>query len=74
MPKSHFNDSKRCHDNAAEMRLLAKGTKDAATRRMMNRLADGWDKLTYHAERRAAKPDRHLSRNDADLHPRRLVH
>jgi hypothetical protein len=72
MPKTHFNDSKRWRDNAAEMRLLAKGGKDAATRRLMNRLADGWEKMVDRAERRAAKPD--LDRNDADLHPSRLMH
>jgi hypothetical protein len=37
---------------------LAEGMKDAATRRIMNRLADGWDKLVYRAERRAVQPDR----------------
>jgi hypothetical protein len=58
MPKSHVNDPKRWRDNAAEMRLLAEGMKDAATRRTMNRLADGWDKLAYRAEKRALQPHR----------------
>jgi hypothetical protein len=57
MPKSHVNDPKRWRNNAAELRALAEGMKDAATRRIMNRLADGWDKLAY-AERRAVQPDR----------------
>ena len=37
---------------------LAEGMKDAATRRIMNRLADSWDKLVYRAGRRAVQPDR----------------
>jgi hypothetical protein len=58
MLKSHVNDPQRWRDNAVEMRVLAEGMKDAATRRIMNRLADGWDNLAYRAERRAAQPDR----------------
>ena len=54
--------------------MLAEDMKDAETRRTMNRLADGWDKMADRAERRAAKPDRYLDRNDADLHPSRLMH
>ena len=53
MPESHVNDPVRWRNNAKEMRVLAKGAKDAATRRIMNRLADGWDKLACRAERRA---------------------
>jgi hypothetical protein len=37
------------------MRVLAEGMKDAATRRITNRLADGRDKLAYRAERRAVQ-------------------
>jgi hypothetical protein len=55
MPESHVNDLKRWRNNADEMRALAEGVKDAATRRIMNRLANGWDKLAYRAERRAAQ-------------------
>jgi hypothetical protein len=58
MPESHVNDLKRWRNNADEMRALAEGVKDAATRRIMNRLTNGWDKLAYRAERRAAQPDR----------------
>jgi len=53
MPESHVNDPVRWRNNAKEMRVLAEGAKDAATRRIMNRLADGWDKLACRAERRA---------------------
>jgi hypothetical protein len=49
------NNPQRWRDNAAEMRVLAEGMKDAATRRITNRLADGWDKLAYRAERRAVQ-------------------
>ena len=58
MPESHVNDLKRWRNNSDKMRALAEGVKDAATRRIMNRLANGWDKLAYRAERRAAQPDR----------------
>ena len=34
--------------------MLAKHMKDAETRRTMNRLADGWDKMADRAERRKA--------------------
>jgi hypothetical protein len=53
MPKAYVNDPKRWRDNAAEMRALAEDTKDAATRRIMYRLAAGWDKLAYCAEKQA---------------------
>ena len=53
MPESHVNDPVRWRNNANEMRVLAEGAKDAATRHTMNRLADGWDKLAYRTERRA---------------------
>jgi hypothetical protein len=55
MLNSHVNDPKHWRDNAAEMRVLAEGMKDAATRRITNRLADGWDQLAYRAERRAVQ-------------------
>jgi hypothetical protein len=45
MAASHVNDPKHWRDNAAEMRALAKVVKDAETRHIMNRLADGWDKM-----------------------------
>jgi hypothetical protein len=54
------------------MRVLAKGTNDIKTRRIVTRLADGWDKIADRAERRAAKLARHMDRNDADLHHSRL--
>ena len=47
MPETHVNDPVRWHSNANEMRVLAEGAKDAATRRIMNRLADGWDMVSY---------------------------
>ena len=36
MPESHVNDLKRWRNNADEMRALAEGVKDAATRRIMS--------------------------------------
>ena len=57
MLKSQVNNPQRWRDNAAEMRALAEGMKDVATRRIMNRLADGGDKLVCRAERRAVQPD-----------------
>jgi len=59
MPESHVNDPVRWRNNANEMRVLAEGAKDAATRRIMNRLADGWDKLAYRAERCARNGYQH---------------
>ena len=56
------------------MRVLAEDMNDTETRRTMNRLADGWEKMADRAERRAAKPDRYLDRNDTDLDPNRLMH
>jgi hypothetical protein len=53
-----INDPKHLRDRAGEMRMLAGGMKDARTRRKMERLADGWDKLADRAERRVARPDR----------------
>jgi hypothetical protein len=58
MLKSQVNNPQHWRDNAAEMRALAEGVRDAATRRIMNRLADSWDKLVYRAGRRAVQPDR----------------
>jgi hypothetical protein len=56
------------------MRVLANGMNDTKTRRIVTRLADGWDKMADRAERRAASLARYLDRNDADLHPSRLLH
>jgi hypothetical protein len=36
MPESHVNDPKRWRNIADEMRALAEGVKDAATRRIMS--------------------------------------
>jgi hypothetical protein len=54
--------------------VLAEGVNDTKTRRIMTRLADGWDKMADRAERCPAKPTRYLDRNDADFHPSRLMH
>jgi hypothetical protein len=54
------------------MRGLAEGMYDTKTRRIVTRLADGWDKMADRAERRAANVARYLDRNGADLHPRLL--
>jgi hypothetical protein len=56
------------------MRVLAEGMNDTKTRRIMTRLADGWDKMADRAERRTAKPNRDLDRNATDLQPSRLMH
>ena len=75
MLKSHVNDPQRWRDNAAEMRVLAKGMKDVAKRRTMNRLADGWDKLADRAEARCAAGSPNLIADGAHRSAyRRSVH
>jgi hypothetical protein len=46
--------------------VLAEGIDDIKTRRIVTRLADGWDTMADRAERRAAKLARYLDRNDAE--------
>ncbi len=48
-------DSKHWRDRAAEMRVLAEGMKDRETRRVMNHLADDYDKLADRAQARAER-------------------
>jgi hypothetical protein len=55
--KSYVADPNRLRGNAAEMRMLAGGATDITARRLMGRLADGWEKLADRAERRAAQSD-----------------
>jgi hypothetical protein len=55
--KSYVADPNRLRGNAAEMRMLAGGATDITVRRLMGRLADGWEKLADRAERRAAQSD-----------------
>jgi hypothetical protein len=70
-----INDPKHLRDRAGEMRMLAGCMKDARTRRKMERLADGWDKLADHAERRVARPDRSVTpTRTADSNPKRSLH
>ena len=68
-----INDPRHWRSHAEEMRVLANGMNDTKTRRIVTRLADGWDKMADRAERRAASLARYLDRNDAD-YPRRLMH
>ena len=73
MPAQDIYDPRRWRSRAKEMRVLAEGLYNTKTRRIVTRLADGWDKMADRAERRAANPARYLDRNDAD-YPRRLMH
>jgi hypothetical protein len=74
-PPRDINDPKHLRERAGEMRMLADGMKDARTRREMERLADGWDKLADHAERRIARPGRFVTpTRTADLNPKRSLH
>ena len=67
MPAQDIYDPRRWRSRAKEMRVLAEGMYNTKTRRIVTRLADGWDKMADGAERRAAKLARYLDRNDADL-------
>jgi hypothetical protein len=53
--QSYVADPNRLRGNAAEMRMLAGGATDITVRRLMCRLADGWEKLADRAERRAPR-------------------
>ena len=68
MPAQDVYDFRHWRSRAEEMRVLAEGMNDIKTRRIVTRLADGWDKMADRAERRAAKFARYLDRNEADLH------
>jgi len=74
MPGRDIYDLRHWRSRAKEMRGLAEGMYDTKTRRIVTRLADGWDKMADRAERRAANLARYLDRNGADLHPSRLLH
>jgi hypothetical protein len=67
-------DPRHWRSCAKEMRVLAEGMNDTKTRRIVTRLAHGWDKMADRAERRAAKLARYLDRNEADLHHSQLMH
>jgi len=58
-----IRDAGHWRSNAEEMRVVAEDMDDTETRRIINRLADGWDKMADRAERHAAKPNRGLDRN-----------
>ena len=55
-PTRDIHDPRHWRSHAEEMRVLAEDMNDTETRRIMNRLADGWDEMADRAERRAAKP------------------
>src|SRR5262249_61935228 len=74
MPGRDIYDLRHWRSRAKEMRGLAEGMNDTKTRRIVTRLADGWDKMADRAERRAANVARYLDRNGADLLPSRLLH
>jgi len=63
MPPQDIYDPRHWRNSAEEMRVLAEAVKDTETRRIMSRLADGWDKMADRAERCTAKPNRDLDRN-----------
>src|SRR5215471_4443927 len=58
-----IRDPGHWRSNAEEMRVVAEDMDDTETRRIINLLADGWDKMADRAERHAAKPNRGLDRN-----------
>ena len=74
MPAQDIYDPRHWRSCAKEMRVLAEGINDTQTRRIVTRLAHGWDKMADRAERRAANLARYLDRNGADLRPSRLLH
>ena len=53
MPVRDIYDLRHWRSRAKEMRVLAQGMYDTETRRIMTRLADGWDKMADGAERLA---------------------
>jgi hypothetical protein len=53
MPGPDIYDLRHWRSRAKEMRVLAEGMHDTETRRIMTRLADGWDKMADGAERPA---------------------
>jgi hypothetical protein len=66
MPVRDIYDLKHWRSRAKEMRVLAEGIYDTETRRIMTRLADGWDKMADGAERFAVP----LEPGNTDPEPR----
>ena len=53
--------------------MLAEDMKDTETRRIMNRLADGWDEMADRAERRVARPDRYATETDCRFESQPII-
>ena len=60
MSPRDIRDPGHWRSNAEEMRVVAEDMDDTETRRIINRLADGWDKMADRAQKTCCKPNRDL--------------